>query len=95
MIDKINILGLTYEIREVEVIDKDCRMFGQIDYINQVIKIDKELTQERKDITLLHEIIHGISEQLGLEELNKDERVVQSLATALHQTLKESDLLRK
>ncbi len=85
---QINILGLDYEIREVEVVNKETLMAGEINFIEQIIRIDKTLSNDKKQITLLHEIIHGICEQLSFEELGKDEQVVQGLAVALHQILK-------
>jgi Zn-dependent peptidase ImmA (M78 family) len=88
MIKKINIAGLDYDIKEVPVIDKDNHLLGQIDYVGQVILIDSEQTEQRKEQTLFHEILHGVLEQTGLSELNEDDRKVQSISVALHQTLK-------
>jgi predicted restriction endonuclease len=85
----INILGLTYEIKEVDVVNKEVLRAGEINYITQEIKIDKSLSTEKKNITLLHEIIHGICDQLQFDDLANNEQMVQGLAVALHQILKD------
>lgn len=80
----INILGMTYQVKEVEVVNKETFLFGEINFITQVIKIDSSLTQERKNQVLMHEIFHGVLEALGLDELNEDEKVVQSISATLY-----------
>lgn len=80
----VKIAGITYQVREVEVVNKETYLFGEINYITQVIKIDSSLTQERKRQVLMHEIIHGVLEVLGLDELNEDEKVVQSISAILY-----------
>ena len=86
---QINILGLTYEIHEVDVVNKSIPRAGEINFVEQVIKIDQTLSKDRKNVTLLHEIIHGICEQLHLNEIGDNEQMVQGLAVALHQILKD------
>ncbi len=82
---QINILGLTYSVNEVEVVNKYEPLKGQIDYIKDEILIDKTLNSDAKMQTFIHEVLHGILEGLGLYELNENETLVQSLSTALHQ----------
>ena len=84
----VNILGLTYEIIEVDVVNKSIPRSGEINFVEQVIKIDKTLKADRKQITLMHEIVHGIFEHLAFTDLIEDEQVVQGIAIALHQILK-------
>lgn len=78
----ITITGIPYKIEEVEMI-KTSDKIGQIDYLEQVIRIEKTLTDEKKKQVLLHEIIHGILEELGFGELNDNENLVQSIAASL------------
>jgi hypothetical protein len=86
---QVNILGLTYSIEEVDVVNKMIPRQGEIDFVSQTIKIDKEMSEDRKNIVLLHEVIHGICEQLGFDEVGDNERVVQGLAVALYQVFNE------
>lgn len=85
--EKISILGLVYDVREVEVVDKSNPCYGEINYQDQVIKIDKGLTSERKGMVLMHEVLHGVLEAIGQNELNNDENAVQSIASALYHVL--------
>ena len=86
----INILGINYTIEYVECVDKNEAKFGMTDFFNCKILIDKNLTPEKKEQVLLHEIIHCICQELNLFELGEDENKVQSLAVALHLTLKKN-----
>lgn len=86
----INILGLTYQVNEVAVVNKGNPRQGEINFMEQVIRIDSSMLADRKNIVLLHEIIHGICEQLGLDEIGDNEHTVQSLASALHQVLHDN-----
>lgn len=87
--EKINILGIDYKIEYVNIISKECLTLGQIDYLNQEIKILDELEDDIKKVTLIHEILHGIFNQLGFEDEAADEHLINSLATALYQILRQ------
>ncbi len=82
--EKVNLLGINYKIEEVEVVNKNTPCDGEINYQSLEIRIDKGLADEKKAQVLMHEILHGLFESLGLAELRDDEKAVQSLATALY-----------
>lgn len=92
-IKQIKILATDYQIEEVEQIDKYERLLGQIEYIEQKIKIDKNISEDMKKEVLIHEIFHGILEKLGYIELNEDEQKVQSIASTLYSVLKENEII--
>lgn len=92
-IKTVKILATEYRVEEVEQIDKYQRLLGQIEYTEQVIKIDKNISEDMKKETLIHEIIHGILEKLGYEELNEDEQKVHSIASTMYLVLKENKLI--
>lgn len=92
-IKKIKILATEYEVEEVEQIDKYQRLLGQIGYIEQKIKIDKNISEDMKKETLIHEILHGTLEKLGLDEINEDEQKVHSIASTMYLVLKENKLI--
>lgn len=81
--ETVNILGITYKVIEVDVVNKNEPRFGELNFATSEIRIDQELPDEKKIQVLMHEILHGIFDGLGMEELCKDERSVQSIATAL------------
>ena len=84
---EVNILGLTYEVREVDIVDKMQPAYGEIDYEAQVIKIDISLSDERKGQVFMHELLHGILEALNYVSLNNDENAVQSISATLYHVL--------
>lgn len=91
--EKVTILGLEYKVEEVEVVDMQEALWGKIDYENLSIRIDASLSDARKQQTLLHEVLHGILEELGYRKLNEDENAVQGIAAALYCILKSPTIL--
>lgn len=89
MKNQINILGAKYEIEFVDYISKEELKIGEVDYLNQEIKIMNGLSDDIQKVTLWHEILHAVLNQLGFEEA-ENEHLVQSLATAIHQVLSEN-----
>jgi hypothetical protein len=87
MANTVNILGIPYTVERVPVVNKGAYALGQIDYGQQRITIDEDLREERAQVTLLHEVIHGILESLGFDEETKNENMVQSLALGMYQFL--------
>lgn len=92
MPETINILGIVYQIEEVEVVNKTEPRKGEIDFLAGVIRIDKNMPKELKEQTLMHEILHAVCDLLGYEKLCFDEKKVQGLATALHQIFKSQTI---
>lgn len=89
---QIDILGVIYTVEEVEVVNKDEPRKGEINFLTNRIKIDKELPESAKEQVLMHEILHAIFDLLGLHELSEDEQKVQSIATALHLLFKSQTI---
>ena len=89
---EVDILGLVYEVKEVDVVNKCIPRNGEIDFQKQLITIDKWLSDDKKYIVLLHEIIHGEMEALGIEGICDNENVVQSLASSLYHTFKHLNI---
>ena len=85
----MKILGIEYEVEEVEVVNKTEPRLGEINYITNKILIDRSLPKDKKNQVLMHEIIHAICDLLGYDELGSDEEKVQGLATALHLVFSE------
>ena len=93
MINKVNICGIPHKVVYCEdCFDMDTH-FGQIDYANCLIKVNKNLPKEAMEETLAHEILHGILIHLGYEEEAQNEQFVQAMSNAIYQTftLREVD----
>ncbi|MBR0340660.1 MAG: hypothetical protein IJH64_00125 [Oscillospiraceae bacterium] len=88
----VNICGLPYTVVECEDrFDTDTH-FGQIDYKNCEIRINKYLTEEGKKETLCHEMVHGMLMHLGYQEQSNDEQFVQALGNAIYQSFKVNEI---
>lgn len=74
MIKRINILGVVYEIEEVEVVNKCEPRRGEINYLTCKIKLDKNMPLTLKEQVLTHEILHAVFDLLGLDKLAEDEK---------------------
>lgn len=81
----VDILGVPYEIVTEEMEDNED---GCISPRMQRITLRRGLSEEKRDQVFLHELVHGILDQLGYSELYEDEHLVQGLAIGLHQALK-------
>ncbi len=86
----VKILGIPYTIEEVENIPNTVDCIGLHIGAEQKIQIKKSLPKEMKEQTILHEIMHAIFWILGENELSENERVVQSLAMAFYQLVKDN-----
>ena len=88
----IRIMGVDYEIKEVEHLDDGkCLLAGQISYKDSEIRILKnDQSLQNKEITLLHEMFHGLCDSLDLKIINDNESHIDMLARGLYQVIKEN-----
>lgn len=86
----VKIGALYFDVKQVdELKDEDSEdIYGQVDHFKQEFTLRKDVTEEIKKVTLLHEIIHVFDEyfSLGLSEGETDQ-----LAFLLHMVLKENE----
>ena len=90
---QVEILGVNYEIKELDIIDENPNVLGQIIYQKQQIEIKKSLKKDMKNTTIIHEMIHGILFHSGKQELNKNEDLIESLSNSIYQILKSNKKL--
>lgn len=90
---QVEILGVNYEIKELDIIDENPNVLGQIIYQKQEIQIKKSLLKDMKNSTIIHEIVHGILFHSGKQELNEKEDLVESLSSSIYQLLKSNKKL--
>lgn len=78
-----------YDIRFAEErLNSGNELFGQIDYQTCKITLRERNTQEQNKCTLIHEVLHGVSEMYGL---NMEEEQVERLANALYTFLVDNE----
>ena len=82
--ETVDILGVPYEVVFEETEDGED---GSISPRRQRIVLREGMCDEKRRQVYLHELVHGILDQLGYAELYEDERLVQGLAIGLHQAL--------
>lgn len=92
--EKITIAGITYTINEVERESPELHYGGAIgycDYQKGMINLDKNLKKDVKEVTLVHELIHGVLYSLNLsnETITLDERFVESFSQLLYQIFQQ------
>lgn len=92
---KIKILGQVFEIEETDFLGTEDGnvIFGKSDFVNNKILINKATKEERKGVTILHEIIHCILTSLRFDEENENEQLISSLAESLYLVLKENETI--
>ena len=87
--ESILVIGKTFAVEDVDKVD-DEDSSGEQRRDQQLIKVKAGQHPETLRETLLHELIHAIEEQLGLD---MKERQVHSLAIGLFQVLRENPAL--
>lgn len=90
---QVEILGVDYEIKELDIVDENPNVLGQIVYQKQEIQIKKSLLKDMKNSTIIHEIVHGILFHSGKQELNEKEDLVESISSSIYQVLKSNKKL--
>ncbi len=89
MINKIDIFGTTYKVKEVpELVTEGYHIFGEADNIKQEIKVAINVegvkqSDKNKEITLMHEIVHCILMEGQYLAANQDEPLVEWIAKCL------------
>lgn len=92
MPDKIKIGWKEYEVKKAEpnqilfTDGKEC--YGTISYDDNVILLRSANNENQNKATLIHEVLHGISDMYGLD---LEENIVGRLADAIYTTLKCND----
>lgn len=92
--DKIKISGRTYL---VEYVDFDERLqqspiTGSVVHYKQKIQIDTAAHREWQEMSLLHEMIHAVDNNLSLD-FNED--TIRRLGNGLYQVLNDNGFLKK
>ena len=86
-------LEVMYTKEPIIVDNKTC--YGRNDYDSATILINDDVADYTKNVSLVHEIIHGILDARGFYEESADEDFVEQVARCLYSTLLHSpDLIK-
>lgn len=86
--DKVKIGGIVYQIKIKNDLVGETGNWGETNLKKTTIALDSNMSKQRTDQTLVHEIVHGIFEEAGFEQ-NEDK--VNRLGIVLYQVLKDND----
>lgn len=85
----VNICGIPYQVDEFEA-DVDRNLMGRLQYDTAQIFIRKDIPLDKKMETLLHEVMHTVYMNAGLQPNDEEEKVVTALSSGVYQFLKEN-----
>lgn len=83
--DTIKIGAITWTVEQVAPDDFDDQRCGETDHIKCRIRINRDLLDDVKALTLLHELFHAINGEMNHSD-------VEMMSSVLHQVLTENDL---
>ncbi|SFE41577.1 hypothetical protein [Peptostreptococcus sp. D1] len=95
MMNKIKIGWKEFDIEHIEkekarlnVVSGDC--YGEIHFDKNKIYLNNEFSDEQKQATLIHEVLHGIERMYSIDSLDED--TVTRLGNALYTVLIDNNL---
>lgn len=92
MLEKVKVGGINYAIELKDLStrrdEENGKEFGWCVFDEDKIEINERLTQSRIEQVLIHELVHAIFYEAGLEQ---DEDTVNRIGIVLHQVLKDND----
>ena len=83
MINKIKLSGVEYVIEEVTDLFERRAIFGEFIPYRSKILLDKNLNEDMKFNTLMHEVVHLILNNMNCNVLSENEEFVTNLANNL------------
>lgn len=81
----INICGVDFEVKPIEPNTRQDNRMGRCDTKYSLITIDKSMPEPVRELTLLHETIHAISD---MSSLDLNENQVSVLANEINRLMK-------
>lgn len=82
--ERIHICGMPYTIEVLDkVFDDGVECVGTINFLAGHIRLKKDVSPSMLRQTLMHEILHGICYHLGIKDTADEEKLVDTIATAL------------
>lgn len=89
--EKVRIGGIEYQVvLENRLNDGEKMLAGQIRYMTGEIAIDSVLGYEQRCLTLWHEIMHGIEDEMQLRLGDEQERIIDAFARGVYQVLQDN-----
>lgn len=96
----VKIGGFVWSVEENEKVAAEGNVYGSTHHTKQRIFLEPNETPQKKEQTLLHEILHAIWHQTGLgkrfigDQSKIEEEIVHALSMSLYQVLKDNNMLK-
>lgn len=88
---EVKVAGVTYTVKEQENLINIEEAWGRIDFFNSNIRVDKSLSDDRKEQSFIHEVTHAIFLEAGYKEQEED--MINRISIVLYQVLKDNPKL--
>ena len=89
MTDTIKLSGIDYSVDTFDM-DVDRNLMGRLSYDTAQIFIRKDIPLDKKLETLLHEVMHVVYMNAGLQSGDEEEKVVTAMSSGVYQFLKDN-----
>lgn len=89
MTDTIKLSGIDYSVDTFDM-DVDRNLMGRLSYDTAQIFIRKDIPLDKKLETLLHEVMHVVYMNAGLQPGDEEEKVVTAMSSGVYQFLKDN-----
>lgn len=91
----VKISGINYTVvLKKQLEDSGDACWGLTDYPNVTIYIREELSQQKQRQTLMHEMLHVMMHEAGLDNICGDEKIVNPLGNMLDNVLASNNLAK-
>ena len=91
MLEKIKIGGMEYQVKEVKFGESNGEVtLGECRFETAEILINENLSDDRKEQTIIHEMVHAMLFEAGSNEYDNEE-LVNQLGLIMYQVLKDND----
>lgn len=96
----LKIGAFNWEVIQDDNVTHAADVCGQSHFKSQRIFLEKTSTEQNREATFIHELLHVVAEQSGLVARLKnitgitEEEIVSSMENGLYQVLKDNDLLK-
>ena len=90
--EKVKVGGIIYEIEKKESVEvnQDKNHYGVCNFKDATIEISTTVNEQRQKQTLIHEIMHAVFDEAGIE-LENEETIVNQISLVWYQVLKDND----
>lgn len=87
---EVKVGGMVWKVTEKPTVDKQLNTMGISNWIYNEIEIKEDMCEQRKEETFVHELLHAIFYEAGIEE--QDEDMINRVSKVLYQVLRENEL---